>query len=96
LASVKAVPIATQQSHSAIHESKDRVVLEVDKSIYATHRHHRLEDRDRFQRNQQIVFNMSTSSKPEDDEALTRFNIKADRKMFLKLDMLLVPMCCAM
>jgi len=39
---------------------------------------------------------MSTSSKPEDDEALTRFNIKADRNMLLKLDLLLVPMCCAM
>jgi hypothetical protein len=39
---------------------------------------------------------MSTSSKPEDDEALTRFNIKADRKMLLKLDMLLVPMCYTM
>jgi hypothetical protein len=90
------VPIVTQQSHSAIHEGEDRVILDVKISIYATHRHHRLKDRDQFQQNQQIVFKMSTSSKPEDDEALTRFNIKADRKMLLKLDMLLVPMCYTM
>ena len=47
LASAKAVPIATQQSHCATHESNDRVVLEIDISIYATHRDHRLEDRDK-------------------------------------------------
>jgi hypothetical protein len=36
---------------------------------------------------------MSTGSKPDDGEALTRFNIKADVKMLLKLKLLLVPMC---
>jgi hypothetical protein len=44
----------------------------------------------------ETTFKMSITSKPEDGEALTRFNAKADRKMLLKLDLLLVPMCCAM
>ena len=36
---------------------------------------------------------MSTISKPEEDEALSPFNVKAERKMLLKLDLLLVTMC---
>lgn len=44
----------------------------------------------------ETTFKMSITSKPEDGEALTRFNAKADRKILLKLDLLLVPMCCAM